>query len=94
LGITLFSIGHQLLSVVMLYLLDMQNNMNYKQSSDGCAIVDADYHWIEINDDTPINAMMLLINKHSGVLHKGTHNKLNNFFTHWAPLPTFKKDTK
>lgn len=68
--------------------------MNHKPSSDGCAIVCTDYHWLEINDDTPTNAMMLLINKPSGVLHKGTHNKLNNFFTHWAPLPTFKKDKK
>lgn len=72
---------------------EQNQEINYKLSSDGCAIVSSYYNWLEINDDTPTNAMMLLINKPSGVLHKGTYNKLNNFFTHWSPLPTFKKDT-
>lgn len=68
--------------------------MTYKFTNDGAAVVSPFYKWLEIDEDTPENAMMLLINKNSGVLHKGMHSKFNTFFTHWAALPTFSKDTK
>lgn len=70
--------------------------MNYKYDSTRSVIVSPDYHWIEIADDSPRDATVLLIDRNSGVQTKGkippkhqTHN-----FTHWAPLPTFKTKTE
>ena len=68
--------------------------MNHKISSDGAAAVAPEFHWIPIGPSTPKGVSLLLISKHSGVLQKGQHTSGDTFFTHWAPNPTFKKDSK
>lgn len=67
--------------------------MTHHKSSDGAAIVAPDFHWIPIDENTPIGKSILLISKKSGVLQKGQYVKNDPFFTHWAPMPTFKKES-
>jgi hypothetical protein len=68
--------------------------MTHKISSDGAAVVAPEFHWLPIDEHTPRGKSVLLINKASGVLQKGQHSPGETFFTHWAPNPTFKKDSK
>ena len=63
-------------------------------SSDNAAVVDKGYHWIPINADTPRGSKVQLINRDYGVAQYGvldTHNKFG--YTHWAPCPTFAKES-
>ena len=64
--------------------------MSYRISSDRAAAVSPTVHWLPINEHTPNGAKMLLINKAAGVAHIGLHTSTDDFYTHWAPLPTFK----
>lgn len=64
-----------------------------KPNSDRQSVVDYSYPWIEIDENTPQGMKVQLINKHQGVGVYGvytTQNKGN--WTHWAPMPYFKKD--
>ena len=68
--------------------------MTHKLSSDGAAVVAPAFHWLPIDAKTPRGVSMLLINRASGVLQKGQYTADDKFFDHWAPNPTFKKDSK
>lgn len=54
------------------------------------ALIDRRYHWREIDSLTPRGSKVQLINRWSGVAIYGTIGSHEKFFTHWAPLPTFK----
>jgi hypothetical protein len=54
------------------------------------ALTDKGYHWLEIDAQTPRGAKVQLINRQAGVAIYGTIGSHEKFFTHWAPLPTFK----
>ena len=53
---------------------------------------DTAYHWRDIATDPPPQGVKLqLINSHYGVATYGRWDRGGDW-THWAPLPTFKKD--
>lgn len=54
------------------------------------ALVDRGYHWNPINGDAPHGSKMQLINRRYGVASYGSISGRERFFTHWAPLPTFR----
>ena len=66
--------------------------MTHKLTADGAAAVAPNVHWIPVGPDTPDCAKMMLINEPSGVCLLGIYEVGNEFWTHWAPLPTFRKD--
>lgn len=63
-----------------------------KLTSDRAALVDAEYHWREIaTDPPPCGVKIQLINKQAGIAQYGTYTRHNDWYTHWAPLPTFPR---
>ena len=64
--------------------------MNTKISENAVA-VDPDYHWRPINNDTPQGVKMLLIDKSHGVATIGIYTK-GCTWSHWVPLPKFRRD--
>ena len=51
---------------------------------------DTAYHWRDIACDPPPQGVKLqLIHQRYGVAAYGIYNR-NDYWTHWAPLPTFK----
>lgn len=54
------------------------------------ALIDKGYHWNPIGDGTPRGSKMQLINRRYGVAIYGAISSRESFFTHWAPLPTFR----
>ena len=54
------------------------------------ALIDKGYHWTPIGGDTPHGSKMQLINRRYGVAIYGAISSRESFFTHWAPLPTFR----
>lgn len=60
-------------------------------NADKTVAIDREYHWRPINDETPRGVKLQLIDKKSNVAQYGRLGTTNDFFTHWAPLPTFKK---
>lgn len=65
----------------------------HKISSDGAAVVNHSAHWIPIDKTTPQGVKMMLVSEKYGVAHVGTHLASQGYYTHWHPLPTFKKET-
>lgn len=63
------------------------------RDSTGVAFVDQDYHWEPITAATPRGGKAQLINQDAGVPQYGVIPFGPTWFTHWAPLPTFKKET-
>lgn len=65
--------------------------MTTRLSNDKAAVVDSAYHWREIATDPPASgAKVQLIRREAGVAQYGTYLASNTWYTHWAPLPTFK----
>ena len=62
-----------------------------KDTNNRAATVDTSYHWLPVGPDTPRGTKMQLINRRFGVAVYG-HYVQGSTHTHWAPLPTFKKD--
>lgn len=63
-----------------------------KETSDGMAVVDTSHFWIPIEQQQPpIGTKVLLINSAAGVALLGAYQR-GDFFTHWSPLPRFKKE--
>ena len=55
---------------------------------------DTAYHWRDIASDPPPQGVKLqLINERYGVAVYGTWKPASDW-THWAPLPTCKKETQ
>lgn len=60
-------------------------------TSNKAAIVDKDYHWIDAKETPPPGGMkMLMIDRRLGVAVLGSWRDSDGW-THWCPLPTFKK---
>ena len=55
------------------------------------AAVDRLYHWIPIDDKTPVGTKLQLIRKDAGAAYYGPYRKGDTFPTHYCPLPTFEK---
>jgi len=64
-----------------------------KLSSDRAAAIDPANKYRPIDASTPTGVAMLLINRDMGVAQIGKLPMGRGFFTHWAPLPTFPKET-
>ena len=54
------------------------------------AAVDDGFHWLPIGTTTPRGCKLQLINRAAGVAVYGVLGTQVEFWTHWAPLPTFK----
>jgi hypothetical protein len=65
--------------------------MTHHITSDGAAAVSPSTTWIPVGPFTPRGVKMLLISRKYGVAQTGTYNPNDPFFTHWAPLPIFKR---
>lgn len=63
---------------------------SHKLSTDRSTIVDRDYKWLPIDERTPRGVKLQLINRKAGVAQYGRLGTAESFYTHWAPLPTFK----
>jgi hypothetical protein len=61
-----------------------------KPDSTNAAVVDDQYPWRPITADTPRGQKLQLINRQSGVAQYGELHTDATWFTHWAPLPTFR----
>ena len=63
-----------------------------KLTNDRAAAVDTTYHWREVGPTTPRGTKLQLIVEGLGVAVYGQWQP-GSPWTHWAPLPTFKKNT-
>ena len=64
-----------------------------KHTTDRAAVVDTEYHWIDATENPPPRGSKLLcINKKYGVAVLSAWTPECGF-THWSPIPTFRKDT-
>ena len=70
----------------------MDSFMNVKLTQDGAAAVDQTYFWRPIDKDTPRGTKLQLIHRPSGVAVHGPLFTNDTFWTHWTPLPSFKKE--
>lgn len=61
-------------------------------SHGGEAAIDRSYNWLPIDANTPRGVKLQLINKRYGVATYGQIFSDNCFWTHFCPLPTFKKE--
>lgn len=64
--------------------------MTIRTTTDKAAVVDTQYHWRPIDSSTPRGVKLQLINERLRVATYGSVSAKETFFTHWAPLPTFK----
>lgn len=63
----------------------------YPTNKDRTTVIDPSYHWQPIST-APLGKKVQLINEAAGVATYGQVNGTKEqFFTHWAPLPTFAK---
>jgi hypothetical protein len=65
--------------------------MTVKLTADRSAAVDQAYFWLPVGDGTPRGCKVQLINQRLGVAVYGSYQP-GSPWTHWAPLPKFKKD--
>jgi hypothetical protein len=54
------------------------------------ALIDKGYHWNLIGPQSPHGSKAQLVNRRYGVAIYGSISSRDQFFTHWAPLPTFR----
>jgi len=64
----------------------------HKISSDGSTAVDYEYFWQPISS-CPLSVKVQLLGR-GGVAHYGVFFGVDDFYTHWAPLPKIPKDSK
>lgn len=57
--------------------------------SSRAAVVDKRYHWRPITRETPRGVKLQLIRASAGVAVYGNLTERDDWYTHWAPLPTF-----
>lgn len=67
-------------------------NDRVQHTTDRAAVVDPDYFWRRIDSGAPLGAKVQLINERSGVAVYGVLSAKESFFTHWAPLPKFRRE--
>lgn len=68
--------------------------MTHKLNSDRTAAVSLEAEWLPIDSITPRGVKLLLISQKYGITSVGLHMSSDKYFTHWHPLPKFKKDSK
>lgn len=66
-------------------------SMTVTSNKDQTTVVDREYHWLPISI-APLGKKIQLINEAAGVATYGIVGTEESFFTHWAPLPTFRKN--
>lgn len=64
--------------------------MTHKLTADGAAVVTPNVKWLKIDEHTPVNARMMLIEKAQGVAYTRVRY-IGDGFDHWFPLPTFEE---
>ena len=63
-----------------------------RPSTDKSAMVDTTIHWIDLNEQTPPRGRkVLVINRAAGVAVLSEWSPSTEW-SHWFPLPTFRKD--
>lgn len=63
-----------------------------KPTTDRAAVVDTEFHWLDAKEfPPPRGAKILCINQRQGVALISSWAPAFGF-THWAPLPTFRKE--
>lgn len=62
-----------------------------KLDSTHSTVVNPDIEWIPIDETTPKNAKILLINRNNGVAVLGKYSNYSDW-THWQGLPRFPED--
>lgn len=60
-------------------------------NSNKTVAIDREYPWLKIDEHTPRGVKLQLIRREAGVATYGALQSGDTFWTHWAPLPTFKK---
>jgi predicted ribosome-associated RNA-binding protein Tma20 len=65
----------------------MQHDINSAKT----VAVDREYYWQPIAT-CPLGVKVQLINCRSGIAVYGVHRAKDNFWTHWAPLPVFRRE--
>ena len=65
----------------------MQHDINSAKT----VAVDREYYWRPI-DTCPVGVKVQLINRRYGVAVYGEYRPKERFWTHWAPLPVFRKE--
>lgn len=68
--------------------------MTHKLNSDRTAAVSLDAEWLPIDSSTPRGVKLLLISVKYGIAQISMYYPADSYFTHWHPLPKFKKDSK
>lgn len=68
--------------------------MTHKISSDGAASITLNCKWLLIDRNTPRGVKMMLISEKYGIAQISIYSPNDKYFTHWHPLPTFKKELK
>lgn len=63
----------------------------HEVNTDNTVAVDREYYWRPIAE-CPLGVKVQLINRRYGVAVYGNHNGKDRFWTHWAPLPVFRKE--
>ena len=66
----------------------------FRPSTDRAAVVSDSVSWRPIDADTPRGCKLQLINRSAGVAAYSTLGTHPEFWTHWAPLPTFPDNEK
>jgi hypothetical protein len=62
-------------------------------NTDRTVAVDREYYWRPIAT-CPGGVKVQLINRRYGVAVYGNYVKKDGFWTHWAPLPVFRKENE
>lgn len=66
--------------------------MDAVSDSSRTAVVDRRLVYKKIDENTPRNQKMILINRNAGDATTGTLTHGDKFYTHWFPLPVFGED--
>lgn len=66
--------------------------MDAVSDSSRTAVVDRRLVYKKIDENTPRNQKMILINRNAGDATTGTLTHGDKFYTHWFPLPVFGDD--
>jgi hypothetical protein len=66
--------------------------MPHDVDSSRSVAVDREYYWRPIAQ-CPTGVKVQLINRAYGVAAYGHYNPKEKFWTHWAPLPVFRKES-
>ena len=66
--------------------------MGTVSDSSRSTVVDRNLIYKKIDENTPRNQKMILINRNAGVATTGALKQGDKFYTHWFPLPVFGDD--